>query len=347
MDRLRFGTFLAPHHPLGESPTLLLRRDLDLAEHLDRLGYDEFWCGEHHSSGWETIASPEMFLAAAGERTAHDPARHRRRLAALPPPVQRRPADGPARPHDPRPGDVRQRAGRAALRRPHARHRPDAHPRPPGRGARRDHPPARAARTASPTSRDWFTLHDAAAADPAAAGGHADDRAPRRSARAGCSSPASTASACCRSPRTRPRASRPCRRSGASPRRAPRPARPDGRPRRLAGADGVAPRRETRSRPGARPSTACTAGTTSTTCTSSAGRAPSRSTTRGSCSSRSTDSGAAGRRGGGDRHARRPGRRHPPPAGADRRLRRRARLRPRLGRPGGDGPRAGSWSPAT
>jgi limonene 1,2-monooxygenase len=63
------GAFLAPHHPLGEHPTLLFRRDLDLAEHLDRLGFDEFWCGEHHSSGWEMIASPEMFLAAAGERT--------------------------------------------------------------------------------------------------------------------------------------------------------------------------------------------------------------------------------------------------------------------------------------
>jgi limonene 1,2-monooxygenase len=69
MNRLRFGTFLAPHHPLGESPTLLLQRDLDFAEHLDRLGYDEFWCGEHHSTGWEMIASPEMFLAAAGQRT--------------------------------------------------------------------------------------------------------------------------------------------------------------------------------------------------------------------------------------------------------------------------------------
>jgi limonene 1,2-monooxygenase len=67
--RLRFGSFLAPHHPLGESPTLLLRRDLELAALLDRLGYDEFWCGEHHSSGWEMIASPELFLAAAGERT--------------------------------------------------------------------------------------------------------------------------------------------------------------------------------------------------------------------------------------------------------------------------------------
>jgi limonene 1,2-monooxygenase len=64
-----FGAFLAPHHPIGENPTLQFRRDLKFVEHLDELGYDEFWCGEHHSSGWEMIASPEMFLAAAGERT--------------------------------------------------------------------------------------------------------------------------------------------------------------------------------------------------------------------------------------------------------------------------------------
>jgi limonene 1,2-monooxygenase len=69
MPRLKFGSFLAPHHPIGENPTLLLRRDLEFAVQLDQLGYDEFWCGEHHSSGWEMIASPEMFLAAAGERT--------------------------------------------------------------------------------------------------------------------------------------------------------------------------------------------------------------------------------------------------------------------------------------
>jgi limonene 1,2-monooxygenase len=69
MSRLKFGAFLAPHHPIGEHPTLQFRRDLDLVEHLDKLGYDEFWCGEHHSTGWEIIASPEMFLAAAGERT--------------------------------------------------------------------------------------------------------------------------------------------------------------------------------------------------------------------------------------------------------------------------------------
>src|SRR5260370_16147085 len=69
MPRLNFGAFLAPHHPVGENPLLQFRRDLDLVEQLDKLGYDEFWCGEHHSSGWEMIGSPEMFLAAAAERS--------------------------------------------------------------------------------------------------------------------------------------------------------------------------------------------------------------------------------------------------------------------------------------
>ncbi|HWA61663.1 MAG TPA: LLM class flavin-dependent oxidoreductase [Caulobacteraceae bacterium] len=69
MSRIKFGAFLAPHHPIGEHPTLQLRKDLDFAEQLDKLGYDEFWVGEHHSTGWEVIASPELFLAAAAERT--------------------------------------------------------------------------------------------------------------------------------------------------------------------------------------------------------------------------------------------------------------------------------------
>ncbi|HBR65035.1 MAG TPA: LLM class flavin-dependent oxidoreductase [Dehalococcoidia bacterium] len=69
MANMRFGVFLAPHHPIGENPTLQLQSDLKLASQLDELGYDEFWCGEHHSTGWEVIASPEIFLAAAAERT--------------------------------------------------------------------------------------------------------------------------------------------------------------------------------------------------------------------------------------------------------------------------------------
>ncbi len=69
MSRLRFGIFLAPFHPAGENPTSALQRDLRLVQHLDELGYDEAWIGEHHSAGSEIIASPEIFIAAAAERT--------------------------------------------------------------------------------------------------------------------------------------------------------------------------------------------------------------------------------------------------------------------------------------
>jgi limonene 1,2-monooxygenase len=68
---MKFGIFLAPFHRVGENPTLALGRDVELIEWLDHLGYDEAWIGEHHSAGWELIASPELIIAAAAERTRH------------------------------------------------------------------------------------------------------------------------------------------------------------------------------------------------------------------------------------------------------------------------------------
>jgi limonene 1,2-monooxygenase len=62
---------MAPFHPAGENPTLALERDLELIVHLDRLGWDEAWIGEHHSAGTEIIASPEIFIGVAAERTRH------------------------------------------------------------------------------------------------------------------------------------------------------------------------------------------------------------------------------------------------------------------------------------
>jgi len=44
---------------------------MELLQHLDRLNYHEAWIGEHHSGGFEVIACPEMFIAAAAERTRH------------------------------------------------------------------------------------------------------------------------------------------------------------------------------------------------------------------------------------------------------------------------------------
>jgi limonene 1,2-monooxygenase len=68
---LRHGMFLAPFHSIRENPTVALERDLQLCEWMDELGFQEAWIGEHHSAGLETIDSPEMFIAAAAERTKH------------------------------------------------------------------------------------------------------------------------------------------------------------------------------------------------------------------------------------------------------------------------------------
>jgi limonene 1,2-monooxygenase len=68
---MKYGIFLAPFHRVGENPTLAVDRDMELIEWLDYLGYDEVWIGEHHSAGWELIASPEIMIAAAAQRTRH------------------------------------------------------------------------------------------------------------------------------------------------------------------------------------------------------------------------------------------------------------------------------------
>lgn len=70
-NKLRFGAFIAPFHPLDENPTLAIQRDLELVQWMDHLGYEEAWIGEHHSAAYELIASPEVFIAAAAERTKH------------------------------------------------------------------------------------------------------------------------------------------------------------------------------------------------------------------------------------------------------------------------------------
>ena len=68
-SRMRFGLFIAPFHTTNENPTLAIERDFELVQWADRLGYDEAWIGEHHSAGLEIIASPELFIATAAERT--------------------------------------------------------------------------------------------------------------------------------------------------------------------------------------------------------------------------------------------------------------------------------------
>jgi limonene 1,2-monooxygenase len=66
---IRLGVFAPPHHPNNENPTLAMQRDFQLVEWLEELGYSEFWLGEHHSGGLQIYGSPELFIAAAAERT--------------------------------------------------------------------------------------------------------------------------------------------------------------------------------------------------------------------------------------------------------------------------------------
>ncbi len=62
---MKFSFFMMPLHLPSENPSLAFDRDIDLINYAEELGYDEFWIGEHHSGGWETIPAPEMVLAKA------------------------------------------------------------------------------------------------------------------------------------------------------------------------------------------------------------------------------------------------------------------------------------------
>ena len=121
---LRFGVFFAPFHPLGQDPTLALEYDLERVVALDRLGFDEAWFGEHHSGGYELIGCPEIFIAAAAERTKHIRLGTGVVSLPVPPPVAGGRPEGAARPPDPRPHHVRDRARRPAVRRLRHGHRP-------------------------------------------------------------------------------------------------------------------------------------------------------------------------------------------------------------------------------
>lgn len=62
---MKFSFFMMPMHDPRENPTLAFQRDIALIHLADKLGFDEFYIGEHHSGGWETMPAPEMALAMA------------------------------------------------------------------------------------------------------------------------------------------------------------------------------------------------------------------------------------------------------------------------------------------
>jgi limonene 1,2-monooxygenase len=70
-EALRLGAFMPPWLlPLDIDPTRAIRGELETIEYLESIGFAEAWIGEHHSGGVELISSPELFIAAAIERTS-------------------------------------------------------------------------------------------------------------------------------------------------------------------------------------------------------------------------------------------------------------------------------------
>lgn len=59
-----------PLHLPSENPALAFDRDIDLINYAEQLDFDEFYIGEHHSAGWETMPTPEMALAKASASTS-------------------------------------------------------------------------------------------------------------------------------------------------------------------------------------------------------------------------------------------------------------------------------------
>lgn len=66
---MRYGYFMMPMHPPGSFLADTLDHDLRQIERLDELGFHEAWIGEHFTAEWENIPSPEIFIAAALQRT--------------------------------------------------------------------------------------------------------------------------------------------------------------------------------------------------------------------------------------------------------------------------------------
>jgi limonene 1,2-monooxygenase len=62
--------FLPPHHGNDEDVTLCMQRDFELVQRLEELGFTEVWMGEHHSGGMQIYGAPDLFIAAAAERTS-------------------------------------------------------------------------------------------------------------------------------------------------------------------------------------------------------------------------------------------------------------------------------------
>ena len=55
--------------PAGSTPSQALANSLDLARHVDRLGYTRLWYSEHHAMDLLACTAPEILIARAAGAT--------------------------------------------------------------------------------------------------------------------------------------------------------------------------------------------------------------------------------------------------------------------------------------
>ncbi|MFM8614773.1 MAG: MsnO8 family LLM class oxidoreductase, partial [Alphaproteobacteria bacterium] len=54
----------------GRSPAAAVQETLALARHVEALGFNRYWCAEHHNSASHAGSAPEILLAAIGATTS-------------------------------------------------------------------------------------------------------------------------------------------------------------------------------------------------------------------------------------------------------------------------------------
>ncbi len=66
---MKLGGFMMPLHPPGHNFTETIAADLEQIVEADRLGFSEYWIGEHFTAEWENIPAPDLLIAQALGRT--------------------------------------------------------------------------------------------------------------------------------------------------------------------------------------------------------------------------------------------------------------------------------------
>jgi alkanesulfonate monooxygenase SsuD/methylene tetrahydromethanopterin reductase-like flavin-dependent oxidoreductase (luciferase family) len=63
VEQIDYGMFIMPFHPPEKPLAQSFDEDLELIVLAEKLGFKEFWIGEHHTMKYEPIVMPEMFIA--------------------------------------------------------------------------------------------------------------------------------------------------------------------------------------------------------------------------------------------------------------------------------------------